>query len=76
MTYEKSLTLSNGVKIPSLGFGTWCISDNDSKQFVFRLHSLNVKKRTMGSTIVPFGGRYRTRTCDFLHVKETLSQLS
>ena len=23
-----------------------------------------------------YGGRYRTRTCDFLHVKETLSQLS
>lgn len=34
MTYEKTLTLSNGVKIPSLGFGTWCISDNDSTQAV------------------------------------------
>lgn len=27
MTFDKHLTLNNGVKIPMLGFGTWCIDD-------------------------------------------------
>lgn len=34
MIFEENYTLSNGVKIPKLGLGTWLISDNDVVQAV------------------------------------------
>ena len=34
MILEESYTLSNGVKIPKLGLGTWFINDNDVVQAV------------------------------------------
>ena len=34
------------------------------------------KKRTEKFGAFGFGGRYRTRTCDLLHVKQMLYQLS
>ncbi len=34
------------------------------------------KKMTGSEEPVKFGGRYRTRTCDLLHVKQMLYQLS
>jgi diketogulonate reductase-like aldo/keto reductase len=34
MILKESYTLSNGVKIPKLGLGTWFINDNDSVQAV------------------------------------------
>ena len=32
MILEEYYTLSNGVKIPKLGLGTWFINDKDCKQ--------------------------------------------
>ena len=38
----------------------------------------NTKKKTLKQRfkVFFFGGRYRTRTCDLLHVKQMLYQLS
>ncbi len=56
MILEEKYTLSNGVKIPKLGLGTWFISDKDmlpavkevqSKKFIREmLFGLNLKKNT------------------------------
>ena len=34
MIFDKHLTLNNGVKIPMLGFGTWCIDDGRAAETV------------------------------------------
>lgn len=34
MILDKTVTLNNGVKIPMLGFGTWCIDDDKAAEAV------------------------------------------
>lgn len=34
MTYGKNITLNNGITIPALGFGTWCIDDGKAAEAV------------------------------------------
>ena len=34
MIFQETYTLSNGIKIPRLGFGTWCIRDEKVEKAV------------------------------------------